>query len=1093
MSKSSLLAFAGIYRAKLSDNSDSIFADLEPIEELISDDLKGEHSFLENQKGLGVILKSFAGSFIRDEEQLLNSLKYYNELKAKMRKSLSSEFQCATAEDLSRKEYPLTVTSGNTLDKKAVLPLSPHGLFIQFPTASFVSFCRDRIENNVTGEVECPPIGPCPFVDDVYYSFCLDTVPFSSRDCSQLYGFSIILNSHAFSQPSSDRGNPCRSHVVLCMLSYLPEFLFVKQIVINTAYVLCEAVSDNWAHRRNQDVDELLRKRFHCLSTLVSKNANASEIFPGNSISIPLFPPSQFLDLQRSGAMLFQMINTPFSTLLLSFSEDAIRLLHTLLLCEARIIFLGCSPQHASACAVSAPSFVSPMKWVAPLIPYLPVDGIESSGLLEAIFSPSVGHENSFERRKGDVVSSKCAEANGFIIGSMPNLIPTLILRWSALAGAYGGASACSQIWVADARTGHIGVLPIVDPRKSTTLSSFCDNFSVLPLVPASNKLQKKISAAIKDSQRYDFRLIMSYFSHLRKSAEQIKVHNSFMKRLLNEGKDESDFPNSFNIKHPIVSEGKNVYMFPNISESLIAEVHAALLEFNTHRICGEYRKGLEMPRSGSIYQFSFNVLSFLEPQLHCGELAQSIERTHMFKQFFGAILNFEVHMVGSVLTGAKMCPNSSPGSKGSGSSAWKLPLHPWGLSPVFQAELCLFYSRARNRFPELFSDFSGVNLSNYCMKRVYAQLFSSETDLPEYVLSERKNTAIMPTIVSLAGTVSDGSPESKGSMQKWFSKASKAVKKLQNGETHFVFAIPFLQGLISYGYFPPSSTFSKFVNSVPPLENYGKGYSPNSSSSISSSSLLEVEFKFSEILSKKPQDCSKKKARGSVCGRLPLDMIQNFLPYHSLLDPFHENPYTTSNSLEEVRLLLSPQKVPDDQREQRYKRLWDFSLLFPFSQRLWEAINDLRSSITCSSAPVCSQSPSFTFLTPKLNQDSQESRSSSLSKRKQQSSVSVPIQDSCNQDYTTSLPVCAGSASPVMSVPLVRPSLSDLFDDLPGGNISGDQNTIDDMMLDGFSSGVPVEFSADSPGREIPSFISTNTFSVTNSEDHYADPNKII
>lgn len=1087
----SLLAYAGIYRAKLASSSTLAVADLTLIEELCTEDLKSECAFLESQKALRTILESFSGGFIYEEQRLRDAVEEYKELKVGLQASLKVDFQCQVAEEISEKMYPLTVTSGETLDKKAVLPFSPNGLFIQFPTASFSSFCRDRTENNITGEVECPAIGPCPFVDEVYFSFYQDCIPFSSSGCSQLYGFSIILNSEAFSSSTTDGKQSSGSHLVLCMLSFLPEFLFVKQVVINTAYVLCEAAADNYYNKNaSRDVDELLRKRFKEVSAMVSRNSDLCRTFPGKKLNIPFFPSSRFLDLQRPGALLFQMINTPLSTLLLSFSDDAIRLLHTLLLSEARIIFLGCNPQHASACAVSAPSLVSPLKWVAPLIPYLPVDNIQSSGLLEVIFSPSVGHENSNFFRRGDVISSKCSEPNGFIIGCMGDLIPFLTLKWSNLAAAHGGVSTCSQIWIADARTGHIGVLPMDRACKSTTESP-CDNFSTVALVPASNKLQKKYAAAIKETQRLDFRLIMSYFSLLRRSAEIINAHNSFMKDLLAEGGSKSGMCLKYRITRPTVGEGSDVYRFPNISESLIGEVHAAFLEFNTHRICGEYRKGLEIPKAGSIYQFSFNTSAFLEPQLHSSELARIIERTHMFKQFFGAILNFEVHGVRNVLGGLRKSTTDTSGSKSSSSFGSKPPLHPWGHSPIFQAELCLFYSRARNRFPELFPDFSGVNLSLCCLERINALLAPGDCEMPKEMMAQEKSTVIMQTVVSLAGTVSDGSPESKGSMQKWFSKASKAVKKLQNGETHFVFALPFFQGFISYGGCTvPSSTLSKIISSIPPLEKSNECTSPTSLSSVSST-LLQMEFKFPEVFPKKPEYFPRKSAGGSMCCRLSLDMIQNFSSYHYLLNPFQRKPCTSFSVLDEIKLQITQQKTAVGDTHAQYERMCYFSSIFPFSQRLWECINGVRGVIESSSVALSDQELALVSPSSKLNQSSQSS-SPSCSSRTEKQVCATPMEKDNTQDSTPSLAVCAGSPSLVQSLPPIRPSLSELFDDLPPANISAPPFCNDNMMLDGFSSGVPIEFSADDPERVGSSFPSANDFLPVNCVGNHMDPNII-
>lgn len=1063
MSVPSLLAYAGIYRAKLSRNSDIPLSELTPIEELCSDSLKTEQPFFVAQKALGTILTSFSGSFINEEERLHDVEKQYIGLQAALRESRKLDFQCLAAEHFKSAEYPLRVGSVWSSEEKAANPLSPHGLFIQFPTASFCTFCHDRAENNITGEVVCPSTGPCPFADEVYYSFCRDCIPFSAHGCSQLYGFAIILNGLLFEKTSSGDASECSGdHVVMCMLSFLPEFLFVREIVINSASYLCELSQENLCKNTGPlNNDELFRKHFQVLSSMVSEKSALRATFPGNRIENAFFS-SRYLALQRSAAMLFEMIDTPLSILLQSFSNDAIRLLHTLLLSESRIIFLGCSPQHASACAVSAPSIVSPLKWVAPLIPYLPVEMIKGSRLLEALFSPSIGHENCRSRQEGDIIPSLCSEANGFIIGCMGDLIPPLILCWSALAAANGGISASTQVWVADARTGHIGRLPVECPWNTSSGISCCDQLPTsIALVPASDKLQKKCVAALNDCQRHDFRRNVAYFSQLRKTSQQIKAHNSFMQKLLGEEVEKNYVQPNYKVGRLEFLEADSVPRIPNISKTLLVEVHAAFFEFNTHRICGEYRKGLKLPQPGWINQFSFNACSFLESQLHSNELAKTVEGTHMFKQFFGAIMNFEVYGVKNVLGGTKSASGATCSSKSSGNATSKPPLHPWGHSPVFLAELCLFYSRARNRFPELFPDFSSVNLSKYCVDQVNALLAPSESVRKGELSFQGDNSKIMNTIVSLAGTVSDGSPESKGTMQKFFSKASKAVKKLQNGETHFIYVLPYLQSFISFMCSPPTSNINKIIESISDTE---RNEGSSSTSIPTPSSLLGMEYKFPEVLSKKsPNAPCKPNGLSGLPYRLPLDMIQNFSDYHSLLNPFEHSPYMCSNTLEEVRLLLKPQKM-ESQTHNCYKHLCEFSSLFPFSQRLWESITTFRHIIESSPSDITERSHHAASMS---SNESQTVRVSLSPQKKENAIALFPAEKDSVPSHIPSSAEFTETPTPEDKLPELRPSLSDLFDGPLPAVIPTAADNNDDMMQDGFSSGVPEDFFSRNPQEE--------------------------
>lgn len=104
----------------------------------------------------------------------------------------------------------------------------------------------------------------------------------------------------------------------------------------------------------------------------------------------------------------FFFIDVPLTTLFLSFSYDALRVIYSLLLQEKRIVFIGATPQHASACVVSAQAMLIPFVWTLPIVPYAPPD---ASDVLEVL------------------------KNNGFILGSTADMVPRLMLRGSLPRG----------------------------------------------------------------------------------------------------------------------------------------------------------------------------------------------------------------------------------------------------------------------------------------------------------------------------------------------------------------------------------------------------------------------------------------------------------------------------------------------------------------------------------------------------------------------------------------------------------------------------------------------------------------------------------
>ncbi|KAG5487491.1 hypothetical protein LSCM1_07446 [Leishmania martiniquensis] len=182
-------------------------------------------------------------------------------------------------------------------------------------------------------------------------------------------------------------------------------------------------------------------------------------------------PAPSLLTFRRPLDMLYPHADVPLAPLLLSFNEDALHVLQSLLMQEARVVVLGATPQHASACVVSLPALLSPLTWVSPLVPYLPPHLAAVTGLLQTLL------RRPFEQRRrhapsgkppAQLLASHRVESTGFLVGSTAAIQPYLLLlssssRVEAGMGANdrgGGEERATRVWIADARTGCIGVCP---------------------------------------------------------------------------------------------------------------------------------------------------------------------------------------------------------------------------------------------------------------------------------------------------------------------------------------------------------------------------------------------------------------------------------------------------------------------------------------------------------------------------------------------------------------------------------------------------------------------------------------------------------
>ncbi|KPA75536.1 hypothetical protein ABB37_08426 [Leptomonas pyrrhocoris] len=198
---------------------------------------------------------------------------------------------------------------------------------------------------------------------------------------------------------------------------------------------------------------------------------------------------------RRPVELLFPFSDVPLAVLLLSFGEDALRVLQSLLMQEERVVVIGATPQHASACVVSLPSLIVPFTWVSPFVPYLPPHAAAETGLLYTLLSTSFSVSRQLEphhqpRQSGTPGSSSSqqqqqqVQSAGFLLGSTAGIRPYLMFLSAFGVAEEGGGSKGSRsgrpprVWIADARTGAVGVCPTepVSPYVLTDTKAQSEN-----------------------------------------------------------------------------------------------------------------------------------------------------------------------------------------------------------------------------------------------------------------------------------------------------------------------------------------------------------------------------------------------------------------------------------------------------------------------------------------------------------------------------------------------------------------------------------------------------------------------------------------
>lgn len=366
-------------------------------------------------------------------------------------------------------------------------PSSRYGCYLLYPSAELIhaahqsAVCCLRGSQGLKsiGEAEVPEAG-----DGRRY---FHGYAYAMR--GSVFGTSVISDSKAASVVAMEA-----SCLVICLLSKAPIYSFARAVTEEAVVAMCRVAQQvyrthSWLqtdgtigvappyprnattladYRARLDphlVKEVLRP---IAEELLSPSAVASRTVPGGSFSISLGPSTRetavatskpmAITLQRPFDLLYPLLEVPLNALLLSFNEDALRVLQSLLLQEERVVVIGATPLHASACALALPALLAPLVYAAPLVPFLsPSAAIQGDLLAALLFSPPT--------------SASAAVGHGMIIGSTPAIVPHLMLLWSRIGAASsnhrsvdssgnGRQGESDQLWVADARTGYVSCVP---------------------------------------------------------------------------------------------------------------------------------------------------------------------------------------------------------------------------------------------------------------------------------------------------------------------------------------------------------------------------------------------------------------------------------------------------------------------------------------------------------------------------------------------------------------------------------------------------------------------------------------------------------
>ncbi|KAG5511652.1 hypothetical protein JKF63_07249 [Porcisia hertigi] len=379
----------------------------------------------------------------------------------------------------------------------SLLPVSAEGCYLTVPTPPFVHWCQEQAMRG----------GAMRYDDTVHYASV-------AEDGGYMHGYAFILEGDEFTGRSgieeattttaeaamaSSEGQGLEaslrndsdeeaSVLLWCVLSDAPVYNFMCALAHGAVAAMCFVAQRLFRERvvptasssganpsLPRDIytallDDAIQDRVvrPLAMELLTPGSVSSRTLPGDTFSVQLplsggnsgaadpsipltFSVPDRLTFHRPLDLLYPHADVPLSLLLLSFNEDALRVLQSLLLQEERVVVLGATPQHASACVISLLALLSPLTWVSPLVPYLPPHLTAVTGLLQSLLKPSSERE----------------ESSGFLVGSTAAIQPYLILFSSSASETdmnpdshnHTGTRK-SRVWIADARTGCVGVCP---------------------------------------------------------------------------------------------------------------------------------------------------------------------------------------------------------------------------------------------------------------------------------------------------------------------------------------------------------------------------------------------------------------------------------------------------------------------------------------------------------------------------------------------------------------------------------------------------------------------------------------------------------
>ncbi|RNF22685.1 uncharacterized protein Tco025E_03012 [Trypanosoma conorhini] len=799
----------------------------------------------------------------------------------------------------------------------ATSPVAEEGLFVQVPSCQFTAACvRAAASGAAMDVVHYNSLGSRWGQDGDEAAGAACDVTDDAVDEGYIYGFAQFL----------DVGHATEG-LLLSAFSAAPLFGMLRTVVLETLPHLFRAARDVHADRRTvwpaeeqRTVSAVYAGVMAPLAVLVEPRSAACST-PANGHFCLSFPQAR-ISVLRPADLRYPFVNVPLPVLFLSFSYDALRVIHTLLLQERRVVFIGATPQHASACVVGAQAMLSPFLWTLPIVPYLPPEACE---VLEALGGA------------------------GFLLGSTADMVPQLMLRGSLAdaqrrPGAGGRAAATAveedegRVWFADGRTGVVGVSP---------LDTDVVPFTMLDLVPPSEKVREAVKRVVGKETRHLFRVALASMATQERGGAP---------------------PWSAALSSPCTTAAAE-----------LEEVHGAFLEYSVARLVGNYRKGLT-PVGGGVagagvgaargsrlqggVAFVLDYARFLPCNLaNNAALARRIAGTRMFHHWEDAVLSLEtVGVLRSLLGEFVRCrARSRQGGTATASSSSlrgrETPAtHHYVSNPRMIGVLRLFYARCVRRFPGLYGDLQGGGPS------------------PATVTGDSSSTSGGCTNAAAATTTSSSTTGGgKTSMRAFFSKATRAVKKSLAPPCSRLPVQVFVQ---AYGSFANKTSYAKDPNKLALLN---KEFRDNASAAASfaatrspagvvvganpaalppspcSAAADDAEDDLygtaSDVFGAyiEDRDALRRLAtsEGATapavhCRRLPLDVIHQFARYHALLDPRKDSMCTTGRRA----------GTTAGASAEELKRFLEFAPLFAAELSIWPVLESKRLALLSMPAP---------------------------------------------------------------------------------------------------------------------------------------------